>query len=315
MEETLDVLKHLNYVGSNPNLRLSLYEAFPLWKKVCMYYQEEQPLPVFQHFVICLKKKEGSWYSYTIARGDPLAQMILDEDVEFVMLLIGSPVNFTAITDPWSGDVGNALHFAARRLKNKMIDLLLEHSMDIGIDFNDRNDLGETALHIIAKRKTCTPCVQNIPNIQCSVQLCLKRLLDYAVARNIGVNIKNSRGQTPFEVMLKGHACVLWMDYDMPFELDLFEKICINDLRNLVVKLFKDMKEKGQNIEEAEQMLCKTNRLYKTRLAGFSKPQLAAVVVELYRVRKEEHLKAKLAKKKHKVETEGSDVPKKKQKV
>ena len=115
--------------------------------------------------------------------------------------------------------------------------------------------------------------------------------------------------------MLKGHACVLWMDYDMPFELDLFEKICINDLRNLVVKLFKDMKEKGQNIEEAEQMLCKTNRLYKTRLAGFSKPQLAAVVVELYRVRKEEHLKAKLAKKKHKVETEGSDVPKKKQKV
>ena len=80
------------------------------------------------------------------------------------------------------------------------------------------------------------------------------------------------------------------------------------------------MKEKGQNIEEAEQMLgypkiCKTNRLYKTRLAGFSKPQLAAVVVELYRVRKEALLKAKLAKKKHKVETEGSDVPKKKQKV
>ena len=153
--------------------------------------------------------------------------MILDEDVEFVMVLIGSPVNFTAITDPWSEDVGNALHFAARRLKNKMIDLLLEHSMDIGIDFNDKNDLGETALHIIAKRKTCTPCVQNIPNIQCSVQLCLKRLLDYAVARNIGVNIKNSRGQTPFEVMLKGHACVLWMDYDMPFELDLFEKFAL----------------------------------------------------------------------------------------
>ena len=241
MEETLDVLKHLNYVGSNPNLRLSLYEAFPLWKKVCMYYQEEQPLPVFQHFVICLKKKEGSWYSYTIARGDPLAHMILDEDVEFVMLLIGSAVNFTAITDPWSEDVGNALHFAdfaARRLKNKMIDLLLEHSMDIGIDFNDRNDLGETALHIIAKRKTCTPCVQNILNIQCSVQLCLKRLLDYAVARNIGVNIKNSRGQTPFEVMLKGHACVLWMDYDMPFELDSFKKICINDFNLTSLKLF-----------------------------------------------------------------------------
>ena len=95
--------------------------------------------------------------------------MILDEDVEFVKLLIGSPVNFTAITDPWSEDGGNALHFAARRLKNKMIDLLLEHSMDIGIDFNDRNDLGETALHIIAKRKTCTPCVQNILNIQCTV--------------------------------------------------------------------------------------------------------------------------------------------------
>ena len=123
-------------------------------------------------------------------------------------LVLGSPVNFTAVTDPWSGDVGNALHFAARRLKNKMIDLLLEHSMDIGIDFNDKNDLGETALHIIAKRKICTPCFPNIPNIQCRVQLCLKQLLDYAVARNIGVNIKNSRGQTPFEVMLKGHACV-----------------------------------------------------------------------------------------------------------
>lgn len=274
-----------------------------------MYYQVEQALPVFQHFVVCLKKQERSYPCST----DPLARMILDDDLEFARLLIGSPANFTAIANPGSeASTGNALHFAARHLMENMIDLLLEYSTDIGIDFSDKDHFGQTALHIIADKETCTS----------RVRLCLKRLLDHAVTRKISINVKNFRGETPFAVLLKGHTCVksldLWMDYPaVPFKLKEFEKICANDLRNLVVELFKDMKDKGQNIEEAERMLgypkiCKTNRLYKTKLAGFRKPHLAAVVLELYKVRKEEHLKAKMAKKELKIELVRIDEPKKK---
>ena len=310
-------------VRENPNLLMSLYEAFPLWKKICMYYQE-QPLPVFQHFVVSLKKQDRRKRSYCDSYRlhstliDPLAQIILKNDVEFVQLLIGSPANFTAITYPYfpwaagQASYGNALHLATRHVMEKMIDLLLKYSMDIGIDFNDRDIFGQTALHIIADQWSC----------HSDVQRCLKRLLDHAVTRKISINAKNSRGQTPFVVMLKRHACVksldLWMDYPaVPFKLKEFEKICANDLRNLVVELFKDMKDKGQNIEEAERMLgypkiCKTNRLYKTKLAGFRKPHLAAVVLELYKVRKEEHLKAKMAKKELKIELVRIDEPKKK---
>ena len=310
-------------VRENPNLLMSLYEAFPLWKKICMYYQE-QPLPVFQHFVVSLKKQDRRKRSYCDSYRlhstliDPLAQIILKNDVEFVQLLIGSPANFTAITYPyfpWAAGqalYGNALHLATRHVMEKMIDLLLKCSLDIGIDFNDRDIFGQTALHIIADQWSC----------HSDVQRCLKRLLDHAVTRKISINAKNSRGQTPFVVMLKRHACVksldLWMDYPaVPFKLKEFEKICANDLRNLVVELFKDMKDKGQNIEEAERMLgypkiCKTNRLYKTKLAGFRKPHLAAVVLELYKVRKEEHLKAKMAKKELKIELVRIDEPKKK---
>ena len=317
------VKKYCNHsywqVRENPNLLMSLYEAFPLWKKICMYYQE-QPMPVFQHFVVSLKKQDWQkslpiydYYGLYSTSMDPLARIILENDVEFVQLLIGSPANFTAITYPYFPQaLGNALHLATRHVMEEMIDLLLKYSMDIGIDFNDWDNFGQTALHIIADKWSC----------QSDVQRCLKQLLDHAVTRKISINPKNSRGQTPFVVMLKRHACVksldLWMDYPaVPFKLKEFEKICANDLRNLVVELFKDMKDKGQNIEEAERMLgypkiCKTNRLYKTKLAGFRKPHLAAVVLELYRVRKEEHLKAKMAKKELKIELVRIDEPKKK---
>ena len=311
LENFITYQKYYSNANFNPNLWLSLYEAFPLWKNICMYYQVEQALPVFQHFVVCLKKQERSYPCST----DPLARMILDDDLEFARLLIGSPANFTAIANPGSeASTGNALHFAARHLMENMIDLLLEYSTDIGIDFSDKDHFGQTALHIIADKETCTS----------RVRLCLKRLLDHAVTRKISINVKNFRGETPFAVLLKGHTCVksldLWMDYPVPFKLKLFQKMYVSDLRYLIIELFKDMKEKHQNIEEAEQMLGypkvrKTNRLYKTSLAGFRKPQLAAVVVELYRVRKEEHLKVKSANKKHQVEIEGIDAPKKKQKV
>ena len=312
--EKIIMVKKYHY---NANLLMSLYEAFPLWKEISMYYQE-QPLPVFQHFVVSLKKQDRQERSSFYYSMDPLTRIMMDNDVEFVQLLIGSPVNFTAITYPYfpfphsQASDGNALHLATRHVMEKMIDLLLKYSMHIGIDFNDWDNFGQTALHIIADNWSC----------HSDVQRCLKQLLDHAVTRNISINAKNSRGQTPFVVMLKRHACVksldLWMDYPaVPFKLKEFEKICANDLRNLIVELFKDMKDKGQNIEEAERMLgypkiCKTNRLYKTKLAGFRKPHLAAVVLELYKVRKEERLKAKMAKKELKIELVRIDEPKKK---
>ena len=123
-------------VRENPNLLMSLYEAFPLWKKICMYYQE-QPLPVFQHFVVSLKKqdrpKRGCYsYRHYSTLMDPLTRIILENDVEFVQLLIGSPANFTALTYPYfprglgnarvSVILGNALHLATRDAMEKMID-------------------------------------------------------------------------------------------------------------------------------------------------------------------------------------------------
>ena len=283
-----------------------LFEAEPGWKDICEYMKNEESFATFRFFVTRMRQLSdmpGQCPLQSVLHLADLPEIWNFED--FLRLILRSPVAHKI-------DFSYALILSAvsSNFAQKNIEILFEYFDKVNIDVNWRHGLiGETPLHMIAEDYDCE-----------GNERYLKIMLDNAEKCGLDVHATDTDGYNAFEYMCFftpdtpekekrwsfRNKLDCWLDFPEFFESPgLFEVQCNRKkLINLVVELYNEKLEKGQDIGELNKKLklpedsSEPLTFHALRiLVAPKKKDLVKIVWELYQKRIEDHQRNKGSKK------------------